>query len=220
MSSRAVPPELEAEVLAKHHEGLSLRGISEWLREEKRILASRESVNGVLYRNGVTSDVIARTEPVRQLAERADELTDQLFECLEYYPQLVEEALNPDTDARVSTALQAVKSWASLIMWSLRAGGAPVPTTARPPATLERELATAKEAATAALAPPPPPPSEPRVIESAASSPPRNQPCPCGSGAKWKKCCGAPSTPPLRVPPNFGVPPNAIASPLSGSVSG
>lgn len=29
------------------------------------------------------------------------------------------------------------------------------------------------------------------AVESAASSPSRNAPCPCGSGLKYKRCCGA-----------------------------
>jgi len=35
--------------------------------------------------------------------------------------------------------------------------------------------------------PPLPPPVEPVRVEK---SPGRNDPCPCGSGRKYKKCCG------------------------------
>lgn len=31
-----------------------------------------------------------------------------------------------------------------------------------------------------------------RIISRRPKSPPRNKPCPCGSGRKYKKCCGAP----------------------------
>jgi uncharacterized protein YecA (UPF0149 family) len=35
---------------------------------------------------------------------------------------------------------------------------------------------------------------EPTVIVSARPRQPRNEPCACGSGRKYKRCCGAPNT--------------------------
>ena len=41
-----------------------------------------------------------------------------------------------------------------------------------------------------------PPASEPRA-PSISTSTPRNEPCPCGSGLKYKRCHGSPAGPPL-----------------------
>lgn len=204
MSARAIPESLEAEVVAKHLEGRSLRGISTWLREEKSIIASYEAVSGVLDRHGIVLDDPSRTEPIRQIAERVDDLTDQLFDCLEYYPLIVDECLNPQTNARVSTCLQAVKSWASLVVWGLRAAGAPIPKSVRTPAVaVDRDMEALASRTVSELVNPKPRRTESRKeaevevqparrITSAEPTPPRNAPCPCGSGLKWKKCCGHP----------------------------
>jgi transposase-like protein len=44
--------------------------------------------------------------------------------------------------------------------------------------------------------PPPPPPPVPSApsAEPAHAAHPRNLPCPCGSGLKYKRCCGAPKS--------------------------
>lgn len=38
-------------------------------------------------------------------------------------------------------------------------------------------------------------PAEAAPTQAASAKVPRNEPCPCGSGRKFKKCCGAASTP-------------------------
>lgn len=40
----------------------------------------------------------------------------------------------------------------------------------------------------------------------------RNDPCPCGSGRKFKKCCGSPIPEERRIVPNSEVPENAVAA--------
>ena len=44
------------------------------------------------------------------------------------------------------------------------------------------------------------PPPRPVLRRPAGKRPARNQPCPCGSGRKFKKCCGRP-TPSKQTPP-------------------
>ena len=39
----------------------------------------------------------------------------------------------------------------------------------------------------------------------------RNDPCPCGSGKKFKKCCGSPTAEEQSIAPNGGMPENAVA---------
>lgn len=38
----------------------------------------------------------------------------------------------------------------------------------------------------------------------------RNDPCPCGSGRKWKRCCGAPDTARPATPPLAALPPQKV----------
>jgi len=40
---------------------------------------------------------------------------------------------------------------------------------------------------------------KPAAPQAIARSLPRNKPCPCGSGIKYKKCCGNPVSPELKV---------------------
>ncbi|NBC14099.1 MAG: hypothetical protein GVY09_12290, partial [Gammaproteobacteria bacterium] len=44
------------------------------------------------------------------------------------------------------------------------------------------------------IAPGAPPPRVQEPVVRATAKVGRNDPCPCGSGKKYKKCCGAPSS--------------------------
>jgi len=51
-----------------------------------------------------------------------------------------------------------------------------------------------EERATARAAPTPPAGESRAAKQHPAGKTGRNQPCPCGSGKKFKKCCGAPAS--------------------------
>ncbi len=71
--------------------------------------------------------------------------------------------------------------------------------------TLHRQRARAtdaRELEAFIYAPVPAPADPPRTFEpNSAPHPPRNSPCPCGSGLKFKRCCGPSAAPTLSVEP-------------------
>jgi len=49
-----------------------------------------------------------------------------------------------------------------------------------------------------------------RIVSRRPKRPPRNKPCPCGSGRKYKKCCGAPDRLQPKVKAVRQLPPDVI----------
>jgi hypothetical protein len=77
---------------------------------------------------------------------------------------------------------------------------------ASPSVRLKAALAVLKEPFAAPLSPEPPPEPEAAATSPQPESPAalpeiaRNAPCPCGSGEKYKRCCGT------QAPPQLGAP--------------
>lgn len=58
-----------------------------------------------------------------------------------------------------------------------------------------------------------------RVISRRPKAPPRNKPCSCGSGRKYKKCCGAPERVRPKVQAVRTIPGQVIRSPQDRGVA-
>jgi hypothetical protein len=76
----------------------------------------------------------------------------------------------------------------------------------QPPPSPGRPSTNAKPRASATGRPTPTEPrasaSGPRIVTDEANSVPRNAACPCGSGLKFKRCCGRSAPPVLKTPRN------------------
>lgn len=58
-----------------------------------------------------------------------------------------------------------------------------------------------------------------RVMSMRHKSPPRNKPCPCGSGRKYKKCCGAPERVRPKVQAVRAMPGQIVRPPQDGGLA-
>jgi hypothetical protein len=204
MTARAIPPELESEVVAKSQEGWSLRRISQWLLEEKKIYASHTTVAGVLQRHGANIQSLLDVEMTRQFTETLPATLAELSELTIWYREIFAAGLLEDPPKRLGTSLQAARSLQALLFFKLRACGVNVPRnltpgtpppveTAPPAADAAPSTTPAEQASAAVEGPTPPVPSAPKSTAPSEEkpSPSRTRPCPCGSGRKYKHCHGA-----------------------------
>jgi len=198
MSTRAIPKELEQEVVNKHEAGMSLRSISEWLSKERKTEASRAAVASVLSRHDVST--VASPDPI------GDEMIETMSRDL-CRLETVEEHVWTVTQRLLATLpntpqaqydrqmLRLLQSSARSLRWRLT----------RAERALKARAKKEKAAKTSAPTPPPvsatqkvlatPTPASAKAVVAAtpvvaaAPEPARNQPCACGSGMKYKRCC-------------------------------
>lgn len=106
-SSRAVPPNLEPEVLKKAGEGLSASGIAAWLKVEHRITCSGRSVQRLLAR------VAAERKPAAEAVVR-DALGKTLNAGLSELSAATTRALNDEQRSRAAStkAKPGTADWA------------------------------------------------------------------------------------------------------------
>jgi preprotein translocase subunit SecA len=102
------------------------------------------------------------------------------------------EELQREEDERYARLMRALQAQHAEMGSLLAAGGGADPSQA--PAALGAAAAIPAARAGARSAPPPPPPPAPESAEPFVRGEPkvgRNEPCPCGSGKKYKHCHGA-----------------------------
>jgi hypothetical protein len=218
-----IPEALLPYVIARHHEGWSLRRIATWLTEEKQLAVSRTAVSSALVRSGEPDP-----EP---LDDARSELVDhaptnlQKLEELQQEAEQVAAAIQQKSIER-DAAMLVVKLLAQrerILLWKLRTAGlrAPHPSDPLFPPAPRRYVPPARPAP---REPPPPPrpvdraPPPSRPVERTPPAPVkrtepeagRNAPCPCGSGQKYKKCHGGPNPPSVTHAVTDGAPRAAV----------
>jgi len=91
----------------------------------------------------------------------------------------VREELSRRPPSTIDDTIAALRNWASF------SDEAKKPAVVPPPASLPEERAVVPPPASLPIEPPP------EVDQRGARRARRNEPCPCGSGKKYKKCCGS-----------------------------
>jgi hypothetical protein len=199
-----IPEPLLPYVIARHHEGWSLRRIATWLTEEKQLVVSRTAVSSALVRAGEPDPEPlddARSELVDHAPANLQKLEELQQEAEQVAAAIQNKSIERD-DATLVVKLLAQRE--RILLWKLRTAGLRAPPASEslfPPAP-RRYVPPSRPA------PPPPRPVDrsPPPSRPAERTPPppvkrtepdvgRNAPCPCGSGQKYKKCHGGPNPP-------------------------
>lgn len=201
-----IPDSMIHPIIARYHDGWSLRRIATWLTEEQQLPVSRTAVSNALIRGG-EAEPECLDDTWSELVEEAQSNLSQLSEVQAEIRKVIA-GLHDKSIAREDAAIIAklLTQQERILLWKLRTAGLRAP----PVGSIHSFLPTVRSGTVPAPPPKPvrPPPSPeraatlpPKPPERPVTTPPkmsepdagRNAPCPCGSGVKYKKCHGGPS---------------------------